>query len=65
MVKLAYLNGIIIEASENALSHELNVIDTRWKFKAVQLCELIQAPYSYCIIIACTYKQCFLLWMYH
>ena len=73
MMKLAYLNGILIEACEYALCHQLDVVDTCRQLETVQLCEFlqmgqkgqrqayIQAPDPDRVVIGGTDKEGFLL----
>ena len=50
-MQLADLDGVIIEACENALGHQFNVIDASRQLKTVKLRELIQTPYSDSVVI--------------
>ncbi len=50
-MQLADLDGVIIEASENALGHQFNIIYASWQLKTVKLRELIQTPYSDSVVI--------------
>ena len=41
-MQLAYLYGILVEACEYALCHQLDVIDACWQLETVQLSEFLQ-----------------------
>jgi len=40
-METAYLDGIVVEASEDALGHQLDVVDTCWQLEAVKLREFL------------------------
>jgi hypothetical protein len=42
MMQLAYLNGILVEACEYALCHQLDVVDACRQLETVQLSEFLQ-----------------------
>jgi len=41
MMKLADLDGVLIETSKDALCHQFDVIDTGWQLETVQLGEFL------------------------
>jgi hypothetical protein len=41
-MQLAYLNGVLVEASEYALCHQLDVVDPSRQLETVQLSEFLQ-----------------------
>ena len=74
MMKFSDFDGVVIEASENALSHQIDTIYSSWQLKAIKLgkflnqllkyiWDYIEAPNADSVIVRSRNEESFLLRM--